>query len=231
MRILALFIYCFFSINVLFSQIERKNYVLEGIDNAFIGYYISVDLINILEETKNYNLSRELALNENDRYVEIYVHIIVRENRILYYPFYSDLSFKVSKDKFEKFDFKYVNGDKIIIDHNGDIYKKITTDLINYEKIMNNFIGNIILSDFISAGEIIIENDFIMIPSLNNKKLKISTWFYYDAPDINLRLYDYEFGNKWTVFLKKNNQKLTINYDPPIWYRGERFHIIWEMDI
>jgi hypothetical protein len=230
MKKLILLLYYFATLIMLYAEIEDEIYMLMDINKDFMGYYVSVDFIATLEETKNYNLTRELVLNKNDWYKEIYVHIIVDENKMWYYPFYSDLSFYVSKDSFGNFIFECINGDKIIIDPNGNKYKKITNDLENYEIVMNNFIGNIILSDFINTGEIIMENDFIIITPLNNRKLKISSWFYYDDPAINLRLYNYEFGNKWRVFLKINNQKLIIYYDPPIWHRGERFDIILEMD-
>jgi hypothetical protein len=227
---LLLFLYCLMVKNsVLIAQAEEKNYFLNDIDNVFIGYYISIDFIETFERTKNYYVS----MNSNSDYPYL-AHIIVRENGIDCYPFYSDAFFEVSEDEFVDFRFEYIGDDEIIItDPNGKKYKKMTNlyDWENYMVIMNNYLGNVVLADIINEGKICIKNDFIYIPQLNNKKLKIDTWQTYYNEDINLALVDYDFEIEWRVFLKIKDDELTIYYDPPIWYKGERFHAILKIEI
>ena len=229
MKKLMVLSFCFIIVSLLFSQVEEENYFLENIDSIFIGYYVSVDFINALKETKNYPYA--WALGWDNTYN---AHIIVSENGIIYYPFYSDCYFEVSTQEFINYNFEYNNIDEIIIiDPNGNRYKKMTDnyDYENYNRVMNNFIGNIVLADLINNGNIIIDNEFIFIPSLDNKELKITSWQYYSGGDNNLLLTDYDINNDWRVLLNINNNELTIFYDPPIWRRGERVHIILKIII
>lgn len=211
------------------TQAEEKNYFLEDIDRAFIGYYISIDFIETFERTRNYHF----AMNSNSDH-PYFAHIIVGENEIRRYPFYSDGYFEVSEDEYIYYRFECFSADEIIItEPNGRKYKKMTNlyDWENYMAIMNNYLGRIVLADIINDRKIHIEDDFIYIPQLNNKRLKIDTWQTYYNKDIDLVLVSYDFGNEWTVFLKIKDNELTIYYDPPIWYNGERFHIIWKIEM
>jgi hypothetical protein len=229
-RALLLFLYCLLIKNsVLIAQTEEKNYFLKDIDKTFIGYYISVDFIETFEKTKNYYF----AMNSNSDYPYL-AHIIVRENGIDYYPFYSDAYFEVSEDEYKDYLFEYFSADEIIItEPNGKKYKKMTNlyDWENYMAIMNNYLGNIVLADIINTGKIHIKNDFIYIPQLNNKRLKIDTWQTYYDKDIDLVLVDYDLEYEWRAFLKIKDNELIIYYDPPFWHRGEKFHVIWKIGI
>jgi hypothetical protein len=227
-RALLLLLYCLLIKNsVLIAQTEERNYFLKDIDRAFIGYYISVDFIETFEKTKNYYF----AMNSDYPY---FAHIIVRENGIDCYPFYSDAYFEVSEDEFIDYLFTYFSADEIIItDSNGKKYKRMTNlyDWENYRTVMNNYLGNVVLADIINTGKIHIKDDFIYIPQLNNKKLKIDTWQTYYNNDIDLVLADYDLEYEWRVFLKIKDDELTIYYDPPFWHEGEKLHIIWKTKI
>jgi hypothetical protein len=229
-RVLLLFLYCLLIKNsILIAQAEEKNYFLNDIDKAFIGYYISVDFIETFEKTKNYYFS----MNSNSDY-PYFAHIIVRENGIDCYPFYSDGYFEVSEDEYKDYLFEYFSADKIIItEPNGKKYKRMTNlyDWENYMAIMNNYVGSIVLADIINTGKIHIKNDFIYIPQLNNKKLKIDTWQTYYNNDIDLVLTDYDLEYEWRVFLKIKDNELTIYYDPPFWHNGEKFDVILKIKI
>jgi hypothetical protein len=229
-RVLLLFLYCLLIKNsVLIAQTEEKNHFLNDIDIAFIGYYISVDFIETFEKTKNYYF----AMNSNSDY-PYFAHIIVRENGIDCYPFYSDTYFEVSEDEYKDYLFEYFSADKIIItEPNGKKYKRMTNlyDWENYMVIMNNYLGNIVLADIINTGKIHIKNGFIYIPQLNNKKLKIDTWQTYYNNDIDLVLTDYDLEYARRVFLKIKDNKLTIYYDPSFWHNGEKFDVILKIKI
>ena len=154
---------------VLIAQAEEKNYFLKDIDRAFIGYYISMDFIETFERTGNYYF----AMNSNSDY-PYFAHIIVGENEIKCYPFYSDEYFEVSENEYIDYRFEYFSADEIIItEPNGKKYKRMTNlyDWENYMAIMNNDLGKIVLADIINDGKIHIEDDFIYIPQLNNKRL------------------------------------------------------------
>jgi hypothetical protein len=217
--------------NILYAQIDEEKYILKNIDKEFIGYYVSIELITTIEKTKNYNFARESTIKKYNWHDAYYAHIIVEENKMSCYPFYSDGYFEVSEDEYKEFHFQYIDTNEIIIDKNGHKYKKMSADFNNYDIIMNNYIGNIVLSDLIKSKKIIIENKYIYLPELKNKKFEIITWLSYYDEDINLVLRNYEFENEWTVYLKIINDELIIYYDPPIWYNNKRFHIIYKIKI
>jgi hypothetical protein len=228
-KALLLFLYFMAKTSALIAQTETENYFLKDIDSAFIGYYISIDFIKTFERTKNYYY----AMNANSDYL-YFAHIIVRENGIDCYPFYSDSYFEVSEDEFIDYRFEYLSADEIIItEPNGKKYKRMTNlyDWESYRAIMNNYLGSIVLADVIDDGRIGVEDGFIYMPPLNNKKLKIDTWQTYYNKDIDLVLYDDDFENEWRAFLKIKDNELTIYYDPPVWHGGEKFHIILKMEI
>jgi hypothetical protein len=217
------------TINVLFAQTDDDRYFLEDIDKTFVGYYVSVDFIAVLERTKNYAFAWDM--NRERTY---YAHIIVCENKMEYYPFYSDCYFEVSKKAFKYYFFDCNSIDEmIIIDPNGNRYKKMTNvyDYENYNRIMNNYIGNVVLAELIKDGRIIIEDDYIYIQSLDNKRLKIVSWQSYYGENVNLLLVDCEINKNWWVLLKVKDNEYTIFYDPPLWHKGQELHIIWKTEM
>ena len=60
----------------------------------------------------------------------------------------------------------------IIQDNHGNFYKKISEKTSNWQDIISNYIGNIILCDLIKFGIIINENN-VLIPFLNNQIYEI----------------------------------------------------------
>jgi hypothetical protein len=205
--------------NVLFSQEKKINYFIDNIDSDFIGYYVSIDFMASIERYRSYALARNLILENT-----YYAHIIVNKNDMNFYPFYSDCYFEVSVEEFTEFKFEILEGEMIITDQKGNRYKKMTNsvDYKTYYKTMENYIGNIVLNDFIRNKKIIIEDDYVIIPSLDNKKYGISTWLTYED-DANLAIYDE--NNRW-VYVEINNNELII-------YRNEskRKIILWRIKI
>lgn len=209
----------FFICNLLFSYEEENNYFINNIDNNFIGYYVSIDFLTSIEKYRSYAIARGF-ISENT----YYAHIIVYDNNMIVYPFYSDTFFEISVELFTEFNFVIINDEMIIIDPNGNRYKKMTNS-VEYEayyRVMENYIGNIVLIDFIKNGEIIIEDDYIFVPSFDNKKYGISTWLMY-GNDANLAIYDE--NNNW-VYIDINNNELII-------YRIQRNMkiILWKIKI
>jgi len=194
--------------NVIFSQEEEFNYYISNIDTNFIGYYVSIDFLTSIENYKSYAFARNLILENT-----YYAHIIVYENNMIYYPFYSDCYFEVTSEEFIEFEFKTFRNEITIIDQYGNKYKKMTNsvDYKIYQKIMENYIGNIVLIDFIKHGKIIIDDDNLIIPSLENRKFLISTWLSY-GDDVNMEIYD-EI-DRW-MNIEINNNELII-------YKNER---------
>ena len=214
-----LLVYVLMLNNALLSQEEERNYFLDNIDINFIGYYVSVNFMASIESNKSYALARN-TIHENT----YYAHIMVFENNMICYPFYSDTYFEVSVDEFTEYKFEIIENEMFIIDFNGNKYKKMTSsvDYEMYYQVMNNFIGNIVLIDFINNGKIIIENDYIYIPSLDNKKFGISTWLMY-GNEANLVIYDE--NNSW-IYIEINDNELILYR---IVNRGKS--ILWRINI
>ena len=87
---------------MIFSQ-EEFNYYISNIDNNFIGYYVSIDFLASIENYKSYALARNLILENT-----YYAHIIVYENNMIYYQFYSDCYSEVTLEEFTEFEFKTI---------------------------------------------------------------------------------------------------------------------------
>jgi hypothetical protein len=195
--------------NTLFAQIEDIDdaYILNSIGNDFIGVYLSIEFLEILNKTKSY----AIAMNHNSNYgfENYYEIIVVYENRIKYNYLYYDGYGLISKYDYQNYKFEYINENEIFItDPNEHKYIKITNDLLNYNEIISNIIGNIVLKDLITNEFLTIENNIISIPSLENKKYIIRTLRYLYNRNENLILED--FDNNRLVSLSIENSIYTI---------------------
>jgi hypothetical protein len=214
--------------NILFAQIDDldEKYILDNIEKHFIGAYLSIEFLNNLEKTKNYSI----AMNHNSNYGHegFYEKIIVFENYIMYnYPYY-DGSSLISKCRLPKYKFDYINETEIIItDPNGHQYLKITSDLENYNVVINNTIGNIVLNDLIVNNYITIEDNIISIPSLDNKEYTICTMGYIYNWNENLIFEDN--NSERLVHLNIENNVYTIFWIERNYYTSYREvkRIVW----
>ena len=212
MKKLLILVYCLIiANNILIAQIEEE-YIFDTIDERFVGVYLPLEFLFTLEKTKHYALSMKYNMKSSEDYETIfYEHIVVYENEIRYTELYADGSRNVSMCELPNYKFEYVKDDEIlIIDQNGNKYKKITDDLNDYEIIIGNYLGKIILNEILENGEMKIEGNIITIPSLDSKKYKIETLGCLYPEHCNLYLEDCE--TEWTVYLEIESSIYTI-YD------------------
>ena len=232
-KIYIIIIFLLYYNNMIFAQIEDldEQYVLNNIENHFIGVYLSTEFLATLEETKNY----AIAMNHISDYGSdgFYETLIVYENHIVYlYPYYDGFSL-VSKYKYPYYNFEYVNENEIIIaDPNGHKYIRITDNLENYNDIIDNIVGNIVLHDLIVNNYILLENNIVSIPSLDNKNFIIGTlrYLYHNSYE-NLKLEDIE--NNRLVILNIENNLYTIFWVERNFYTSynEVKRIVWEQNL
>jgi len=232
---IIIFFCCFFIIIGIISaevydyEYFDNEYILDSIDYRFIGAYLSVDFINTLEETKNYDTS--MSINSVGMYEDFFEVIVVFENKIIPQSYLGEGFWGVSRCRFLKYKFEYINDNEMyIVDHNGHKYKKITNDIMNYKSILNNYIANIILLNLIQNNEIIIDNDIINIISLN-KYLKICTFGYVYNHNENLILRDCQTNR--LVYLEINENVYTFIWSRDSTNRPFRdfYGIIWRKEI
>jgi hypothetical protein len=75
-----------------------------------------------------------------------------------------------------------------------------------------------------------LENNIIIIPSLDNKRLRIDTWSYWYEGDANLHLYD--FDEKRWIYLEIKNDEYIFYRMRTIWYyENKEIIIMWKIQI
>ena len=155
------------------------------INNAFaqsmgfdiVGVYLPVKYIETLQRTKH-NPTSWAAFSGDDVYHTVY---IVDTHKIKTSGKYDGENYVSLWDIFD-FQFENINDEIYLIDNNRKEFKKIPGELYEYEywdEIIGNFIGNIILDELINNNDVILENNIITFPVLDNKKFIIK-WQAYD---------------------------------------------------
>lgn len=202
---------------------DEDSYILENISPAFIGFYLPLNFIDSLINTKHYAASRDL--NRNRKYYE---YMVVEHNSMRYqYPM-TDECREISKKELGNYQFINSAGEFIIVDGYGYRYKKIAADSENTDITVNNFIGNIVLNKLIKNEKIILEGNIITVPSLGNKKFRIDTWRTWYDEGSNLILYDFDL--RWSVHLGINNNEYII-YRAIERNTGQTTkHVIWKTE-
>ena len=203
-----LFCLLFFN-TILFAQTDEDFYIvgerdlLEPIDDRFIGVYIPIEFLAALEKTKHYN--EAMRTNSSDSFDDFYERILVFRNRIIYWHYFGEGYWSVSKSQFPNYQFEYISDNEaIIIDPNGHKYLKMTNDPKNHISFMSNYIAKIILNDLIENEDVTIENDIISVVSLDNRKFKIGTFGYVYNDNENLVLRDCEHREYYSLTIENN---------------------------
>jgi hypothetical protein len=155
------------------------------IDFDIMGVYLPVEYIASLERTKHNPVSWAF----NDEHVS-YDFLIVDAHTIKVCDRAYDGMADIYVWDIINYHFEYDNFDIFCIGERNNKYKKISTGIYefeNWQKIVCNYIGKIIMDELIQAGDIILENDLIIIPALDNEKFRIR-WQAFDPGDrMNLR--------------------------------------------
>jgi hypothetical protein len=236
MKKTAAILFCVLSLNtLLLAQNEdfytvKQEQLLDPIEDRFLGVYMSMDFLAALEKTKHYDKAMRTKATES--FDDFYMCMVVFKNKIIYWYYFGEGYFAVSKSKFPNYQFEYNDKEVRIIDPYGNIYLKMSENAENHKITMSNYIAKVILRDLIAKGEITIENDIISIVSLNNKKFKVGTFAYVYNNRENLILEEIENEtHPYTdIFsLEIENNKYTIYWTEQLYrpYREVK-RIIWE---
>jgi len=105
--------------NGVFAQEPGKDFRLEIIEDDFIGVYLPVEYIAILEATKNHSLA--FQHNNEGRYHDV---LIVNKNIIYSNSEWND-GYAIKASEGNLFQFIRIGSDRVIIDNNGFSYRKI----------------------------------------------------------------------------------------------------------
>ena len=151
--------------NNVFAQILDSNFDI-------IGVYLPVVYIESLERTKHNPLSWAQC-SENYFHTSYTVDFFE-----IYANGYYDGMMRIHILELLQFRFERIGEDIYLTDHYNNRYKKLPGDLYGDEyeyesEIIGNFIGNIVLDELIRSGEIILENNLVTFPALDNKVFRI----------------------------------------------------------
>jgi hypothetical protein len=229
-----LFLHFFTNIILLSNaQIIQDNYFKHPIHSKFYGYYLPLDFVNSFEETKDYLFSKELMKKYEYIYIRIDNHGIWTQEPIVEDGYHENLIQAVNDLKDYQFEFGN-NNEIIVINKNGERYKKISNDFGYYIPAIDNYLGRIVLHDLINNGDIILDNNIITVPSLDYEKFIIDTWSvldgYYEYLNINgFAIYLDGFYNRGLfIFMEINDNEYTI-FEKVTWNTGQvTKKIIWQ---
>ena len=235
MVIKKILIFLYFFTNIIFpingQEIIEDNFFRHPIHSRFYGYYLPSDFVNSFEETRNYLLSKELINNYQYIYMRIDKNGIWTQEPILGDGFHENLVQTVND--LRNFQYEIGENNEIIININGERYKKISNDFDYNIPAIDNYLGRIVLHELIENGDIMINNNIITIPSLNYEKFIINTWGvtgeFYESLNINgFALYLNGFYNRGLyIFIEINNNEYTL-FERVTWNTGQiSRRIIW----
>jgi hypothetical protein len=188
-----------------------------------------LDFVESFERSREWFSSREYIddrqYNEDSECIEEkdYIYIRIDEKGIwVQEPIVGD-GFSEElidyRNGIENYRYEIINDEIIIFKDNGKKYKKISNSFDYDIPVINNYIGRIVLRDFILSGEVILDNDIITIPALDFGKFRIETWG--DFSEYYATLYVYGFDRGWWLDMDVEGDIITI-YTYESWIFGER---------
>jgi hypothetical protein len=91
----------------------------------------------------------------------------------------------------------------------GTWYKRIAghTGYEAANKAVNHYIASVVLEDFLKQGELILEENAVLVPALNNRRFEVATWSVWLEEEANLYLGDE--SNQW-VYLELQGRECVM---------------------
>jgi len=206
----------------LYSQTVNKGHFTFQIlrtNSRFFGYYLPLEFVEDFEKSRDWYSSRKY-IDKSE-----YIYIRIDEKGIwVQEPIIGDTSSEGLIDYrngIENYQYEIRNNNEIVIyKSNENKYKKISnTFKYDYDATINNYLGRIVLQDFILSGEITLENDIITIPALDFGKFRIETWGCFREYNTNLLIYG--FNRVWQLDLNVEGDVITI-YTYAKWIFADR---------
>ena len=201
----------------LYAQMNNNHFSMQ-MKSKFYGYYLPLDFIEAFENSRDWFSSRNYIKESEYIYIRIDKYGIWVQEPITGDGFTEELI--DYRNGIENYQFEIVNDSEIIIfKNNGKKYKKISNDFEYDIPAIDNYIGRTVLRDFISSGELTLDNNIITIPALDFSKFRIETWD--DFSEYNAKLYLYGFDRGWWVDMDIQGDVITI-YEYETWIFGRR---------
>ena len=195
-RLLFLFLLVF-TVFPIYSQIlDNGNFTFQMLrrNSRFYGYYLSLDFVQDFEQSRDWFSSRKYIDECEYFYIRIDERGIWLQEPIVNDGYYEELI--DYRNGIETYKYKIYNNNEIIISKNdGKIFKKVSNVFEqNWWVSINNYLGRIVLQDFIQSGELTLENDIITVPALDFGKFRIETFGCFREYDTNLLIYGFNRG-------------------------------------
>jgi hypothetical protein len=198
----------------------KKNIVLSIIlfmvvKNAFaqnfdiVGVYLPVEYIESLERTKHNPLS--WAFNGETFFHSVYIvdlYTIQASGRY-------DGTDNIYLWDILNFQFEKIGEDIFLIDNENHRFRKLPGDLYEHEdwsETIGNFIGKIILDELIKSGDVILNNDLVTFPVLDNNIFRIQWQDYNPRVKWNLHL-EGVTDNRIVTLVIRQNEYVFYGYD------------------
>jgi hypothetical protein len=218
-----LFLYLIiFTVFPVYSQIlDSGNFTFQMLrrNSRFFGYYLPLEFTEDFEKTRDWFSSRKYIDESEYFYIRINELGIWLQEPIVNDGFSEDLI--DYRNGIEYYRYEINNNDEIIIsNNNGKKFKKISNAFEQYYWVsINNYLGRIVLQDFIQSGEIYLDSNIITIPAFDFGKFRIETFGCSREYDTNLLVYGFNRG--WRLDLNVEGDVLTL-YTYARWIFSDR---------
>jgi hypothetical protein len=194
-------IFLLLTINLaVYGQVDN-NFYISDIADEYLGVYLPIEYINSINLSRNHSTS--MNLNRENKYRDI---LIVHKNIIYSNLKYHD-GYAIPANEINYYSF-YENdrGEQIISDNHNYLYKKISSNIDNYSKTVENFIGKIILVDLCNIIDgIEFNDDFIILPFLQYQNYKIELDEVFIEKGANLILVN-RSNDEWIYLVIDNDE-------------------------
>jgi hypothetical protein len=203
-----------------------NDFVLNA-ENDFNGVYLPLNFILNLKETKNFSTARNQIM--------LYDYLVVVNKDSISYKNKDDIVHsEISKKDISNFTFLRNNNFPIIIDHLGNAYLKVHTEISFALDDINKYIAEIVLDEMIDLGLMFIEGGYrLRIPAVNIDKwdiplFRIETFDLSYEGTANLYLYYVETGE--LVFLERKDVPNRVDDSYSIYaYRDGKKVLLWKL--